>query len=327
MPAKAEQTIIRLLFMLKHIPVYPKFILTKDLWAVVNEHFPIGKRTVERDLPKLSELLDLTCGESPEGNKWSFKSDSLHHFLPAISAEEALSLKLVEEHLKQYLPSQTFAKLNSLFKKSNQVLEKTGALKQLSNLVRSVPQALKIVPDNINQAFVDTIFDALLNNNMLRIKYHENANQYLIKPLGVLVRDYKLVLVCQYDGFDNVRNLLVHRLKEVEKTTFSYKHDFNLQKYIDKQSAAVSLNNESILLSMEVKSCVKDLLNESSLDASQNITPINDTWSHVDVTLPHTVELENWLQSQLHNIRIISPKKLKQRVMDKVQESLANNEA
>tara|TARA_B110000211_G_C14093327_1_gene560865 strand:- start:17590 stop:18765 length:1176 start_codon:yes stop_codon:yes gene_type:complete len=325
-PAKSKDAITRILTMLKHIPVQHKYILTTDLYDKIKDEFPVSKRTVERDLMKLTDVFDLTFGESPEGNKWSFALDSAHHFIPSISIEEALSLKLVEEHLKQYLPSQTFEKLNSLFKKSHQVLAKDGALNKLPNLVLSVPQALKIVPSNVNQSFIDKIFEALLSSNMLLIKYHENPKSYLIKPLGILVRDYKLVLVCQYDGFNNIRNLLVHRLKAVEPSTHTFVHNFNLQAYVDKNSAAVSLNGDDICLSMEVKGYVKDLLNESVLSHKQYITPIDSTWSHVDVKLPHTLELENWLQSQLHNIKIISPKNLKYRVLEKVKSSLANNE-
>lgn len=326
MPARKVKALSRTLEMLKVIPVAPKFCTTKDIHKQLLAHDPdVTIRTVQRDLMELTEVMGLTFGDSPDGYKWSFAFDSPNQFIPAITKEEALSLKLVQEHLKLFLPSHVFERLTALFKKSDDILSQTPNSKDWSDLVRPMPQALQFKPVDISQEYIDTIYDALINKNWVKLKYANKKKIYDVKPLGVIIRDAKLVLVCQYQGFDNVRNLLVHRIKSVEITTETFTSDFSLQKYIKKQAASVLLNQDKINLQFEAKDYIKNLLSESALDDSQVLTTISDEWVNVKMMVQHTVELENWLLSQLHDIKIIGPIKLKERVLKKAELGLVIN--
>ncbi len=328
MPARKIKSLTRVLAMLKCIPVSPKFLTTTQIHAHLKLIDPdISIRTVQRDLMELTSIMGLEFGESPEGYKWSFAFDSPNQFIPAISKEEALTLKLVQQHLQAYLPSYVFQRLTALFKKSEQVLKNHPETENWSNLVRPMPQALPFMPLEINQEHIDVIYQALMEKSWLSIKYGAKDKYYKIKPLGVIIRESKLVLVCQYEGFDNIRNILIHRIKSAERLSETFSSSFSLTKYINKQAAAVLLNKEKIDLEFEAKGYVKQLLSESLLDESQVITTISNDWINVKLTIPHTVELENWLLSQLHNIRLLAPTTIKQRVLTKVKQALAiNNE-
>lgn len=66
MPAKTITTLHRILEMLKVVPVYPKFIHSKAVCAHLDAiGAGVTKRTVERDLMALTEVVGLTFGESP----------------------------------------------------------------------------------------------------------------------------------------------------------------------------------------------------------------------------------------------------------------------
>ena len=327
MPAKNIKTLHRTLEMLKVIPVYPKFVHSKDVCAHLESiDAGVHKRTVERDLMALTNILGLTFGESPDGYKWSFSFDSPHQFIPALSADEALSLKLVQQHLQQFLPSATFEKLNALFKKSDDVLKRQPETNDWPNLIHAMPPALTPTPNNIDQTIIDNVYDALMHKRCLQIKYANKDKTYKVKPFGVVIRDKKLVLVCQYDGFSNVRNLLVHRIKSAEVLTEQFTEQFNMAKYVDEQATAVLLSKDKISVEFHAKGYVKTLLQESVIDESQRLEEIDDNWFKVTMTVMHTVELENWLLSQLQNIKIIRPTNLKERVIKKARDGLLLNQ-
>ncbi|NVK24446.1 MAG: WYL domain-containing protein [Gammaproteobacteria bacterium] len=328
MPAKTIKTLTRTLAMLKCIPIYPKSLTTRQIHEHVKAFEPnISLRTIQRDLMELTDVIGLTFDDDSksEGYGWSFAFDSPNQFIPSISKEEALSLKLVQEHLKLYLPSHTYERLTALFKKSDNVLQNSSETKDWSSLVQPMPQALSFTPTDVNQEHIDAIYNGLMNESWLHIQYGNKDKTYKVKPLGVIIRDSKLVMVCQYDGFDNVRNLLVHRLKSVEVLDQTFQSDFSLKDYIAKQAAAVLLNKDNIELTFEAKGYVKNLLNESELNETQKVSQLSEDWVLVKVSVPHTVELENWLLSQLHDIRLLGPESLKARVINKAKAAFVLN--
>ena len=52
-------------------------------------------------------------------------------------------------------------------------------------------------------------------------------------PLGLAHQGPCLYLVCRYQGFDDERNLALHRMQSAEATTLTFERpaDFNLQKH------------------------------------------------------------------------------------------------
>ncbi|MFS1424372.1 helix-turn-helix transcriptional regulator [Shewanella sp. 10N.286.48.B5] len=327
MPASKTKALIRILTMLKIIPVAPKWILTKDIHRHLCDQpeMEVTRRTVERDLMELTNIFGLTFGDSPEGYKWSFSYDSPYQFIPSIGIEEALSLKMVQTHLHNFLPSQTFEKLSALFIKSDHILRQKSSLAQWPNLIKEIPSSLSFKPINVDQVVINNIYTALLEQKCLEIRYHKKNKFYRIKPVGILVRDCKLVLVCQYEGYENLRNLLVHRIHEAIVTNEKHQLSIDLQSYINKQAVAVSLSKKNIKLVIEVKGYVKGLLTENTLTESQKLTHLNDTWARVQADVPYNLELENWLQSQIQHIKIIAPISIKERIIKKLNEAIVIN--
>jgi len=106
MPDNSKHDVIaRQWEMLKLLPQYgtgkSAGQLTSELAA---SGFEVDKRTVERDLIKLSTQFPIISDErsKPYGWRWS---DDARIDLPSIELSEALSLKLMEQFLKPMLPS------------------------------------------------------------------------------------------------------------------------------------------------------------------------------------------------------------------------------
>lgn len=123
MSAKAKDTLIRIVSMLGLIPLYPRWTTARQLHtALTAKGFDVSKRTVERDLNTISVLFELVDSDSPDGKKWSFNREAKHTYLPSLSLEEALSLKMTQQHLRLFLPANVFATLDALFKKADDVI-------------------------------------------------------------------------------------------------------------------------------------------------------------------------------------------------------------
>ncbi|MDO6718681.1 hypothetical protein Q4575_04675 [Psychrosphaera sp. 1_MG-2023] len=98
MPARKVKALTRTLEMLKVVPVSPKALTKKEIHNQLLAYDPdITIRTVQRDLMGLTDVMGLSFFDSPDGYLWQFAFDSPNQFIPAITKEEALSLKLVQK--------------------------------------------------------------------------------------------------------------------------------------------------------------------------------------------------------------------------------------
>lgn len=76
-----NDTLLRLLTMLRHIPKHPYQITAKELTErLKGAFFKVSKRTVERDLLSLSEVFSLISNERSRPYGWSWSVDASPQF-------------------------------------------------------------------------------------------------------------------------------------------------------------------------------------------------------------------------------------------------------
>ncbi len=76
MPSQND-TLLRLLTMLRHIPQHPQQITAKELTERLEaDQFEVSKRTVERDLLSLSEIFSLISNERSRPYGWSWSKQA-----------------------------------------------------------------------------------------------------------------------------------------------------------------------------------------------------------------------------------------------------------
>lgn len=72
-----NDTLLRLLTMLRYIPVHPGQITAKELTKrLESDQFEVSKRTVERDLLSLSEIFSLISNERSRPYGWSWNKQA-----------------------------------------------------------------------------------------------------------------------------------------------------------------------------------------------------------------------------------------------------------
>lgn len=118
-------------------------------------------------------------------------------------------------------------------------------------------------------------------------------------PLGLAQQGPRLYLVCQFQGYDNLRNLALHRIQEARDTKIPFERprDFNLAEY-DADGRFGFGDGNKINLSFRITRNAGKHLYETPLSKDQVIQEEKDSGQHllVQATVVDTIQLEWWLR-------------------------------
>jgi predicted DNA-binding transcriptional regulator YafY len=138
-------TLMRQWEMLRAIPRAPRKIDGASLEMLLTElGYDVDRRTIQRDLQKLSEAFPLVCDDRTKPFGWSFMEGSDVFDVPGMDHHAALAFHLAEEHLKSLLPVPLKANLAPWFERAGRLLAelRPGGVKSWAQKVCVVPPAL-----------------------------------------------------------------------------------------------------------------------------------------------------------------------------------------
>lgn len=96
-----QYSLLRQWHMLRMVPRAPARITSGNLHArLEQEGFKVTKRTVERDLKELSSVFPIELDDRDKPFGWSWVREGAGFNLPGLTMPEALTLTLVEQHLR-----------------------------------------------------------------------------------------------------------------------------------------------------------------------------------------------------------------------------------
>jgi predicted DNA-binding transcriptional regulator YafY len=116
-------------------------------------------------------------------------------------------------------------------------------------------------------------------------------------PLGLVQQGPRLYLVCRYRGYDNERNLALHRILSAEMSTLTFERpkEFDLKKYDDDGRFGFG-DGEKIRLSFRIKRDAGLHLLESPLSSDQQVVELDDGTLEITATVVDSAMLEWWLR-------------------------------
>jgi len=324
-------TLLRQWQMLRMIPRYPHKITARDLHEKLRaEQFDVTKRTVERDLLSLSEMFPLISDDRDRPFGWSWSKDAPVFNLPGLSHTEALTLAMVEQHLNTLLPSSTLQQLQPYFDAAKQHLSsipQSERARSWLNKVRTVPPSQPLLPPNIKPAVQKTVFEALLADRQLDIKYlkrgQEKAVEYRIHPIAAIQRGHITYLYCRFSDYEDLRTLAVHRIQAAtmldEKTNvptgFSIDEVINSGKFGFRAGGLITL--EAIFYHG-----AGDHLFETPITRDQTLTELENGAVKLVATVPNTLQLGWWILGLGDGVEVIQPEALRNQIastIDKMQ--------
>lgn len=260
-------------------------------------------RTIQRQLEMLSEHFEIERDDrsKPYGYRWLEQAKSLA--VPNLTPQESLLLQLAEEHLRNLLPTRLMKSMEGFFSQARRNLGPDSSARlerEWPGKVRVVATSQPLLPPKIVPGVFEIVSESLYSNRWLHLDYRNSGgkrNQVEVMPLGLVQQGPRLYLVCRYRGYDNERNLALHRILSAEMSTLTFARpkEFDLEKYDDDGRFGFG-EGEKIRLAFRIERNAGLHLLESPLSNDQQVVELDDGKLEITATVIDSAMLEWWLR-------------------------------
>lgn len=318
---KNQDALFRQWHMLRLVPRYPHKITVKGIRrALEDEGFEITERSIQRDLNELSDSFPLYCDNRDKPYGWSWQKDAASFDLPGLTVPEALTLAMVEQHLRDLLPAPMADLLQPHFKAARKRLDaepKPHRGRSWLDKVRTVVPTQPFLPPKIDMAVQHTISEALLCERQASIRYRRRGEktpvEYRIHPLALIQRGQILYLYCRIFDYKDARTLALHRIvsaKMLDDKT-EYPAGFSLDKQVELGTWGFG-PGKIIRLEVIFQPGYGDHLHETPLSKDQTIEEFGDGRLRVVATVADTQQLIWWLLGFGEGIEVMAPASIRE---------------
>lgn len=322
-----NDTLMRQWAMLRAIPRHPRRIDAPTIHGRLRDlGMEVSLRTVQRDLNALAETFPLDFDESkPQG--WCWRPGAGQLEIPSMDAHAALTFNLVEEYMQNLLPRSTLSHMSPWFDAAQGVASsQASTVTKWRDKLRVIPHTLNKVPAPIDPEIQATIYNGLFAEKQLQVTYRaittgQEAKTYPVHPLGLVVMEQVVYLVCTVKDYKDARFLALHRIDSAEllEANSARPDSFDIDEFILREFG-IRLGKEPINLSLRIRGVLAKYLAETPVSADQILTPIDDAWTRVEVKVQDTIQLRTWLRSLGPDAVVESPDFLRNQLNDEWRE-------
>ncbi len=308
-------TVLRQIEILRMIPRHPRRIAVSDIRRrLARDGYDISIRSIQRDLLSLAERFAIT-GDDAKPQGWSWMGEPIQ--IPTLDPQTALTFGLVEQFLKPVLPKATMSSLEPHFKSARGVLASTRKLAAWPEKVRILQRGLSLQPPRIDAEIQSLIYEALFEERRVRMKYlprgEQKTREYEVNPLGLVVRDQVIYLVCTLWNYEDVVQLAMHRIREASLLDVPALRPkgFTLDGYIAQGAFGYPVSEEPIRLRVLFSEGAALHLHETPLSKDQKLSMQPDGRELLEAVVRDTSELRWWLLGFGSNVEVLAPKELR----------------
>lgn len=324
--ATNQLSLLRQWHMLRMVPRAPAKISVKTLCEHLRDaDFTVTSRTVQRDLNELAGVFPLVADDRDKPYGWSWQRDASSFDLPGLSIPEALTLTLVEQHLRNHLPPSTIDALQPHFQSAARALSSvdgSAMSKAWLNKVRSVTPQQPLLPPVMIEECQRTIYLALMKDLQLKLHYKKRdadaATVYeAVHPLAIVQRGALIYLVCMFADYEDVRTLALHRVQQADilYEPARGKAGFDLDRYIASGQFGF-LTGEPVTLHATFSRVAGEHLYETPLSADQVLTVGEGGCIELRATVASTRSLVWWLLGFGDGVTVQEPAELREEIRD-----------
>lgn len=316
-----NDTLMRQWAMLRAIPRHPRRVDAPTIHARMRDQgMVVSLRTVQRDLNTLATTFPLDFDESkPQG--WCWREGAGQLEIPSMDAHAALTFSLVEQYMQNLLPRSTLSHMAPWFEAARGVASSQASkVTKWRDRLRVVPHTLNKVPAVIDPDIQATIYSALLEERQLEVTYRALSNgleakTYPVHPLGLVVMEQVVYLVCTVRQYKDARFLAVHRIDEARMLDAPAIRPaaFNIDEFIHREFG-IRIGSAPLNLALRIRGVMARYLAETPLADNQSMTPIDEEWTRLKVKVPDTIQLRSWLRSLGPDAVVEEPTALRQQL-------------
>lgn len=320
--ATNQLSLLRQWNMLRLVPRAPAKMSVRELCQRLRDaDFPVTERTIQRDLNELAGVFPLVVDDREKPFGWSWQKDASSFDLPGLSLPEALTLTLVEQHLRHHLPPSTIDALQPHFQSAARALstvDGSALSKAWLNKVRSIAPQQPLQAPAMDADCQRTVYLALMRDRQLKLHYKKRdaseATVYdAVHPLAIVQRGGVIYLVCMFADYDDVRTIALHRIQHAEMRyeEARKKEGFDLDAYIASGQFGV-IAGAPITLRAVFSRAAGEHLHETPLSADQVLVTGADGSLQLTATVPNTRALVWWLLGFGDGVTVHEPADLRQ---------------
>jgi predicted DNA-binding transcriptional regulator YafY len=273
-------------------------------------------RTVERQLEVLCGSFEIHRDKSSKPYRYCWSALDKGFSLPTLTAQECLLLTLAEQQLKHLLPPRLMKSMSAFFSHSKRQLGDQPTARQEREWlkkVRVVGTSQPLIPPKVDDRVFEQVCSALYDDQWLTVEYlnaEGEERKSRVMPLGLVQQGPRMYLVCRFDGYEDVRNLALHRIKSANTSSFPFKRppEFDLKKYADNGGFGYG-NSGLITLSFRIEKSSGLHLLESPLSDDQQVWEDQKHY-RITATVVDSEMLDWWLRGFGKAVSRISKTKL-----------------
>lgn len=239
--------------------------------------------------------------------------------LPTLDPQAALVFHLAERYLQPLLPASTLDYLSPWFRAALGVLDNQGKdLSAWRTKVRVLAPGQPFQPPVVDREVQITVTQALLQNKRVSVTYRPRdaieVKKYEASPLGLVVRDQVIYLVCTLREYRDIKQLVLGRMLSAEllDTPARKVEGFDLDQYISQGAFGFPLEaGRTITLVADFDRAVANGFLERPLESNQVTEYISEKTVRLTATVPDTTELRRWLLGFGAHAVVLAPATLK----------------
>lgn len=311
-----SDTILRQWAMLRRIPRRPQKVTVRELATHLEaEGFSITRRQIQRDLLELSAVFPLASDSPAKPAGWQWISDQAFD-LPGMDPPTALAFEMTKQFMEKQLPAAFVTGLEPYFQRARAVLDSSGTygLADWPQRIRVVPNGFRPRAPTLDENVLRSVYDAVLKQQRLAIEYvargEQSPKSCEISPLGVVVKEPVMYLVCTFWNYDDVRQIAIHRIRTatVLGVEAEIPDGFSLDSYVASGEFSYPLYPKrqiDLVAIFSEESAVH--LTECAIGPNQTAETQSDGRVRVKATVLDSSEFRWWLLGFGDHVEVIKP--------------------
>jgi hypothetical protein len=317
-----NSTIYMQWLLLRAMPRYPRRTSAADMEKILKENgIDTTRRTIERTLCKMLEYPMFAIDhddKKPRGWFWSEEAALLD--MPGMDHTTALTFSLACETLSTVLPRSAWKRLKPYHDRADELLRASPAskLSKWPRKVRILQRGQPLVPAEINEHVMESVYRAVFEERMLKIEYlkagQKKHSEYQLSPLGLVIRGPVINLIAMSEKHANPAFFLLHRFKSaevLEDKPAMFPTGFNLDRFLETEMG-VRCSEEPINLRLKLLTeFALRAVTETPLTKGQKVVDSQDGLKILEVKLNDTLILRGWILSFGDQVEVLEPETLR----------------
>lgn len=330
-----KTVVLRCIYMLLALYERPRTVAELLDYFVEKELELVDKRTVQRDLKALEGHFGLyrddELSNQSRADVWALDTIDFERLLEMDDAV-ALALVIAEQQLKSLGPTHLFTPVKALFNRaSHQLANRDTPASRWLQRVRVTSASHRLLGPNITIDISDKLQQAALQQAAVKLHYHRHrgdaAEVFNATVVGMFYRGVVAYAIVRQHHDQRLRQLPFSRISQVDfiVSEVAQVGDFNLDDYT-KSGALAFRYGEPFRLRAVIFNSVRREIEDAPLGEQQVLSEIDGQPYNrlLEVTVPYTLNLIQWLMARSPYIKILAPDDFRQRFREELSRALRN---